>query len=270
MERSKVKNIVLLILLITNLFLLVFMVRQEWRVRRAEELARESALGFLADRGVQVEPSAIPHRMDLRPQIVERDREGESKAAQALLKGTVVMEPRGGEVYRYYNENGTVQFHSDGTFSAELTPGAYPLAEDRDSAVLALLKTLSFEGEEMAWPQDGVTVRQNWQGAPLFSQRVTVQWTDGAVTALSGRRLMGQPEEDPGRSTLTVASALIHFFNGLNGLGDVCSRVDGITQGYVSAVSLNAPGVLTPVWWITTDTGAYQLDLVTGELTRLG
>lgn len=270
MERAKLKNIALLILLITNLLLLVFVVRQEWSVRRADALARESALGFLADRGVQVDEDVVPKTVSLLPQVVERDREGEAKSAQALLKGEVIAEFRGGEVYRYYNGNGFIQFHSDGSFSAELTPGAYSLTENRDSTVPALLKTLSFEGEEMAWPQDSVIVRQNWQGTPLFSQRVTVQWENGWVTALSGRRLMGQPEEDPGRSTLTVASALIHFFNGLNGLGDVCSRVDGIAQGYVSAVSLNAPGVLTPVWWITTDTGAYQLDLVTGELTRLG
>jgi hypothetical protein len=47
------------------------------------------------------------------------------------------------------------------------------------------------------------------------------------------------------------------------------SRVDSIIPGYVSSTALNQRLSLTPVWRVTTDTGAYQLDLVSGELTRL-
>jgi len=49
----------------------------------------------------------------------------------------------------------------------------------------------------------------------------------------------------------------------------VCSRVDEIVPGYLSATSLSRQMELTPVWRITTDTGAYQLDLVSGELERV-
>lgn len=270
MERSKLKNIVLLILLLTNLGLLFFVVRQEIREYQEEARARASAIHFLAERGIAVEESLVPDRTTLVPQQVERDRAAEAAAAAALLNGTVQEEARGGEVYRYHNDNGAIQFHSDGAFSAEFRPGVYPLGEKPDGTVLTLLKRLSFQGDVMAWMSDGVVVRQNWQGIPLFSQRVTVQWADGSVTALTGgRRLSGQPEEDKSRSSMAVATALIDFFNGLNELGDVCSRVDTITQGYVSSASLNGPVTLTPVWWIVTDTGAYQLDLVSGVLTRL-
>jgi hypothetical protein len=55
----------------------------------------------------------------------------------------------------------------------------------------------------------------------------------------------------------------------LNRLGDVCSRVDGIEPGYLSVTSLSRQMELTPVWRITTDTGAYQLDLVSGEVERV-
>ena len=40
-------------------------------------------------------------------------------------------------------------------------------------------------------------------------------------------------------------------------------------QGYVSGPSLSGPMPLTPVWQVTTDTGFYQLDLVTGGVSRL-
>ena len=93
---------------------------------------------------------------------------------------------------------------------------------------------------------------------------------DGYVAAMTaGRRLVGEPAEDPGRSTITVATALIQFLNGVDGLGDVCSRVDTITRGYVSSTALSGPMTLTPVWNIVTDTGAYQMDMVTGVLSRV-
>ena len=49
----------------------------------------------------------------------------------------------------------------------------------------------------------------------------------------------------------------------------MCSRVDEIVPGYLSATSLKRQMALTPVWRITTDTGAYQLDLVTGKVERV-
>ena len=67
---------------------------------------------------------------------------------------------------------------------------------------------------------------------------------------------------------LTPASALVRFSTGLNALGDVCSQIDSIVPGYTCSVSLTEGMVLTPVWYITTDTGGYQLDLVTGSLGR--
>ena len=49
----------------------------------------------------------------------------------------------------------------------------------------------------------------------------------------------------------------------------MCNRIDAIEEGYVTASSLAGPTVLTPVWRVTTDTGAYQLDAVTGGVTRV-
>ena len=81
--------------------------------------------------------------------------------------------------------------------------------------------------------------------------------------------MIGQPQEDSGRSTLSVATVVIDFINGVSALGDVCNLIDSIEPGYITAVSLSGPTVLTPVWRVTTDTGAYQIDTVTGGVTRL-
>ena len=269
MEWSKLKNIILIILLITNLVLLVFVASRWLQESRIQEQTRSEAILFLTNRRVGVEESLVPRRITLRPQTVQRDLERESEAAARLLDGPVEVEARGAEVYRYFNDSGSVQFHSDGAFSAQFAPAAHPAGEDREAYCLELLSRLGFEGELAQESGDTLTFRQTWEGSPIFNHQVTLELTEGCVTAMtSGRGLVGQPEEDTGRSVITVATALIDFLNGLNTLGDVCSRVERIEEGYAASSSLSGPMTLTPVWQITTDTGTYQLDLVTGELTR--
>jgi len=270
MPWSKLKNIILVILAITNLALLVLVGGQAIQGSRLRTRAREDAIQFLRSRGVEVEENAVPQSMDLPPQTAERDLEGEERAAAALLGTPVSAEARGGEVYRYYNEKGSVQFHSDGAISAQLEPGAFPLGEDRTAACLELMGRMGFQGDILGQEGDGLTFRQTWKGAPLFTQQVTLVCTGGELTGLSaGRLLVGEPQPDTTRENISVATALIGFFNGMGALGDVCNRIDAIEPGYVAAASLSGPIVLTPVWRVTTDTGAYQLDTVTGGVTRV-
>ena len=234
-----------------------------------QEQARSEAILFLTNRRVEVEESLVPRRITLRPQTVQRDLEQESEAAARLLGGPVEVEARGAEVYRYFNGSGSVQFHSDGTFSAQFAPEVHPVGEDREAACLELLSRLRFEGELVQEDGNALTFRQNWEGNLIFNHQVTLELKDGNIVAMTaGRGLVGQPEEDAGRLVITVATALIDFLNGLNTLGDVCSRIERIEEGYTAAAALSGPMTLTPVWQVTTDTGTYQLDLVTGELTR--
>ena len=270
MPWTKLKNIILFILVVANLALLALVAGPAIRSRRGERQAREDAIRLLQSRGVQVEDSDIPERVTLLPRTVERDLTVEERAAAALLGGPVTAEARGGEVYRYFNENGYIQFHSDGALSARLEPGRFFLGEDVAAGCTAIMEKLGVSGTVVGETETEVLFRQTWEGTPLFTQQVTMVSSEGGLAAVSaGRLLVGRPQEDPARSSITVATALINFVNGVSALGDVCNRIDAIEPGYVAAASLSGPIVLTPVWRVTTDTGAYQLDAVTGGVTRV-
>lgn len=270
MPWTKLKNIILIILLVTNLCLLLLVGGQALQGSRLRTQAREEAIQFLRNRGIQVEESVVPQAMGLRPQTAERDLEGEARAASALLGGPVTAESRGGEVYRYFNERGSVQFHSDGTLSAQLEAAFFPLGEDRRQGALELMEKMGLKGTILEEGGDELVFRQTWEGAPLFTQQVTLVCRDGALASITGgRQLVGRPQEDAARRTISVATALMEFHNGVSALGDVCNRVDAIEAGYAAAASLSGPTVLTPVWRVTTDTGAYQVDAVTGGVTRV-
>lgn len=270
MEWPKLKNIVLIILAVTNLCLLIFVAHREFQDSYLRGRAWEDAIRFLADRGVTVAEDQVPGHTVLTPKRVMRDLEQEGTLAAQLLGGRVQAENSGAEVYRYFNEKGSIQFHSDGTFSAEFTPGALPIGEDLEGDCKALLSKMDFVGELTERDGGQLTFLQLWEGVPLFSQQVTVEVEDGCAIAMTGgRRLVGEPEEDPTRRTVTAATGLIELFNGVSRLGDVCSRVDAITPGYAVGTALSGPMTMTPVWHIATDTGTYLLDMVTGTLSRL-
>ena len=86
---------------------------------------------------------------------------------------------------------------------------------------------------------------------------------------MEGRRLNGEPELDPSREPISIPTTLFQFYHGVTALGDVCSRIDSITEGYLNPLPNGAgPSDLVPVWSISTDTGAYLLNTLTGELSR--
>lgn len=270
MPWTKLKNIILFILVVANLALLALVAGPAIQSRRVVSQAREDAIGLLRSRGVQVEESTVPENVALLPRTVERDLTVEERAAGALLNGPVTAEAKGGEVYRYFNENGYIQFHSDSTLSAQLKEGQFPLGEDAAAGCAAVMEKLGVRGEIIEEAEGELVFRQTWEGRPLFTQQVTLVCQNGCLTAITnGRQLVGRPQEDTSRKTVSAATALIDFLNGVNALGDVCSRIDAIEPGYVAIASLSGPTSLTPVWRVTTDTGAYQLDAVTGAVTRV-
>lgn len=277
MEWPRIKTIILTILLITNIGLLSFVLQREHQGRQMQQEARENAILFLQNSGIEVDPAVIPAQMGLLPQTVKRDREQEARIASALLGGAVQELSWGAEAFRYYNEKGYLQFHRDGALKGEFVEGELPVQEpgsmDHSQQILSLLE---FEGEVVASTgtagEEAVTtvvVQQSWKGAPLFRQELTLSYKNGCLVQVEGRRLNGEPELDASREPISIPTALFQFYHGVTALGDVCSRIDGITEGYLNPLpNGTGPSALVPVWSVATDTGAYLLDTLSGELSR--
>ncbi len=276
MAWPKLKNIIILLLLGVNLCLLAVLAGRELSASRIEGRALADAVAYLREQGVQVDEGQLPDAAALQPQNVSRDIQQEQALAAALLGGEVSAQARGAGVYRYYNSSGSVQFHSSGEFSAQFSDGAFPLGErEPQDHAGDILSRLGFQGELIArLGADGeesqsLTFRQIWQGIPLLNCQATLNYEGGSLVSITaGRRLFGQPQPDAAQAPITAATALMRFYTGLNALGDVCSQVNAVTQAYTVTATLADPAPLTPVWYIDTDTGAYQLDMLTGALSR--
>lgn len=275
MEGGKLKNIIIIILLLLNLFLLLLVGGRRLEDDHSVESARHSAIEVLRSSGVTVENEVVPRSMDLRAGQARRDLSREFALAAALLNGPVEVDARGGETYRYVNANGQVQFHSTGEFWARFEPGTQPLSgrtvREHGAAVLSRLGMASQvldDGVEQGGGQ--ITFRQTVDGVPVLNCQATLCYEDGELVRIAnGRWVVGKPAFSQTGGGVTVATALVRLFNGMKELGDIYTRIESITPAYTVNVSLSGPAQLTPVWYVRTDTGAYQLDIQTGKTDRL-
>ncbi len=274
MPVSKLKNVILAILLLTNIFLLILVVPAR---RAAGERARamyDNLQTLFSEYGVTLDAALPTGEQPLLPLTAEADAAAQEKAAQALL-GSGASADAGSGSYRsvYRADGGTCQFVHGGGFSAELT--GQSASDDLTRASEKLLARMGFDcgGAELPVRLSAgvytVTATQRVADCPVFSARLTLTYANGSLTDIEGTFLTGTPLEAPdAEAGLACADALIAFLGSRDSLGWVGSRVTSVTQGYVQAETASATTVrLAPVWRIETDAGAFDVDGQTGEVT---
>lgn len=272
MEWSKIKNIVILILLGVNLALLALLIPQE---RRQAQLAAETwagAVSALERSGISFEAEQPPLDMELTPLAFTRDRAGEQEAAEALLGPLREAEDSSSVRTLYTGAGGSAEFTLGGEFSIHpaglITPSA---GEDRDQASRACLAQLGITGRLLEERTEGtayvLTYCQEWEGDPVFSCRTEVTWEGNTLASIQGERLTGTTAAAAGEP-LSTADALVRFLAGLNRTGDLCTRVEAMTAGYLATGA--RPVQLTPVWALETDNGTYYLNALDGTLLTVG
>lgn len=270
MRWSKIKNIILLLLVVVNVCLLVMVGLRAGRTARSERETRERMITILERGGIAFAPEEVPGAMPLSSLRVTASPMGEAEAA--LLVGPVSKVATVGSRILYTGEKGTVTFSPTGEASAEFDAAAWPLdGTDADQAGAELLEALGLRVQEESRETQGstlwLTFTQLWEGTPVPNLAVTLTYQDGALRQLSGRWLTGTAERAAGENLLTASTALSRFLEALNKEGYVCSGITEMYAGY--AAGGTGLVTLTPAWYIETDTWPwrYAVDAVTGAVT---
>lgn len=274
MEWRRLKNIMILILLLLNGFLLVLVGARRAEAVQYDHAALERTAEVLADRGIEVNPDGLPSGGELPPLGLERDLEAEQKLVRALLNEAVEADNRGGGLYLYRGALGEVSFRAGGELSAVLEDSASWDAGSPEDHAAGLLKKMGVSarplGTQTRGDRTAVRFRQLWNKTPVFSCEVEFVYETGRLRAIRGTLLTaGQGTEEPGE-VLSVPTALLRFLEGVTATGDVCSAIRSMEAGYRIASQPLSGGVrLTAVWLVSSDTADYYVDGVTGALTRL-
>ncbi|MCI8538505.1 MAG: hypothetical protein HFF18_07550 [Oscillospiraceae bacterium] len=273
MEWSKIKNIVLLILAALNIILLCIVLYRQQEARRYETELRASTVAVLADKGISVDEDTIPWEDRRATHTVRRSLEEEAALAEQMLG---VCQLADTSPYTYANAVGSVRFRTNGEFVLQYEGDSpFGLAEQGAEAVHAgqVLEKLGLAAEiiEVRNTEGSiveVSARQVWDSGPLFDCVSVLEYRSGQLRQVSGKRLFGTPDSG-GQQSLTAASLLMGFMGELVSSGQVCNEITGVETGYTMTATLHDAAVLKPVWYITANTGLFELDAMTGSFKKI-
>ena len=275
MEWRKLKDLIILILLVVNGFLLVLVWARRDESVSYERSALERTVQVLENSGIEVDLSACAPADGLPPLSVERDVEREEALAWALLgEEAGPADNRGGGLYLYRSGRGELSVRAGGELSARLDGGGLPQTDHPERHAAGLLKKMGVEAEQTGVTREGgwirVRLRQLWNGAPVFSCEVELAYRNGVLESIQGTLTAAQAGTAEAGQALTLPTALMRFSEEIAATGDVCTAVHSMEPGYRGTVQSLSGGVrLSPVWLVTTDTARYYLDCATGDLTRV-
>ena len=274
MPVSKLKNLVILILLLCNVFLLILVVPGRLAAQQQRDALREELGALYAGYGLSLPEGALPEGQALHLLEAQYDTDVALTAARALLGEQVLAESDSGSYQTTYTSTlGKCTIRRD-SLTASLTGGASVNGSLR-TATRKTLGRMGFAIDTLGSPvSDGttntVTARQSIAGATVFSCELTFTYQGGVLQSVSGGYC-------PAAKTLTAigtetsiscADALVAFLNSMEQTGWVGSAVTAIEQGYLLAESAGASTVqLIPVWRLSTDTGVFFVHGITREVS---
>lgn len=269
MRWSKIKNIIILLLVIVNVSLLVMVGQRRWRNEQYERETRQRVIAIMEKNAISFLPAEVPGELNLQGCRVTLEPPGEKEAK--LLLGELAGHSSVGARTTWEGTLGSVTVSASGELEAELKAGAYPAEADMAAQGRELLSALGFQAHLVGREEEGEVTTfqyvQLWNGVPLPQWTAHLTWRGEALEGLTLRRLTGSEEPMAGEETIDAATALARFLEALNREGYVCSQVTDLYAGYAAGGS----GTITlrPAWFIETDTSPWRfaVDGVTGAVS---
>ena len=261
MEWSKIKNIILLILLTLNLILLIIVGDQQYQSVQVAQNTRFQVLQILSENGVTVSEEVIPDAASLPVLQIDRAALTSQEGVDLLGIGTE-KENTGGRVV-YCSAKGEMELYSNGRFLTHCTPGAFPVSGGQEAAEgRKALEEMGLSVRFLEEKQENgvitVTYCQMWDGVPVFDALCSAVFEDGSLQTLSGQRITGTSTELELWPLPDVPTTLIQVLYWKNEERLVFSSITSMEAGYQSSTGRSS--LLAPVWCITTETGRYVVD----------
>ena len=275
MDNARIKNYILIVLALVNVFLLAIVLTNVRQAARAAASRKQALETVLTQNGVTL-ADGIELAQDVPAQLtLRRDTARETEMVSALLGETDVTD-LGGNVYYYKGKNGgEAKFRGTGEFTI-LPAGDIARGSDAVKTAREMLKklglTVSSEAAELGG-SDGdqtVTLTCAWKDAPVYNARVSFYFTATTLRLITGTRPFDVLYETaaPGacRDGVTV---LMDFLQSLRASGGVCSEIRGLDVGYFAGSSVSGDSTLRPTWRVRTESGTYYIDAETGKAQTL-
>ncbi len=271
MDKSKIKNFMIILLSLVNVFLLFIVISSDIEEKNAATYRTEALVKVLSENGIALNtdivlPDSIPSLLSLK-----RDLETEKHNISALI-GSCSAEDMGGNSYYYHGEDGAAKFRGTGEFEISMNSGAIPTGKDPVTTAKAVLKKLNIEAGDIEplVTDDGtnvtVTLCCSLDGTTIYNEKISFNFNSTYLWYISGTRPLDtkysvqSSENYPDSVTI-----LMQFLEFVNDTGAVCSEIKALKIEYYMSSAVSENCTLRPVWCVETNSGLYYIDAVSGQ-----
>lgn len=271
MDTSKIKNIIILILLAVNVFLLAALISDRAQARAVRAEAWEAALEAVERSGISVS-KGISSDIDT-PLVysLRRDMDSEREWLERVL-GEAVADDLGGNIWLYSSGNGQASVRGTGECDILLGADVFGTGWDAAKTAAKVMKKLGLEPDEanalVNSGRDGGTVELGclWQGGRVYNAQMSFTFSEDYLVMISGTRIFDRQVQESSAGVLDELSVMLRFVEAVSEQGFVCSSLSALEAGYIFSVAVSGEGTLNPVWRFTTDTGDMYINAVTGKV----
>ena len=273
MSASRIKNLILLILLLAALCLLIAVVPTRAAQKRSDQARNEQLTQLLARYDISADAESLPESATLY--TLELTQADAASAALALLGPDAAKEESSTRYEsRYTAAAGTLTVTSSGTFEASVS-GRKP-AGNVEKDAQKILRAMGFQADSLQTVRTGsgqytVTAGQSLLGTAVFSEGLQLIYENNTLCALRGVFYPGAEHltRISERSCIGCADALVRLLACRNELGWVGSRILRVSQGFLPSESASGAMRFVPCWRIETDTDSFYVNGITREVRTI-
>lgn len=269
MDRFRLKNIIILILLLLNGFLLFSLAQRRAAERDAFRRTAEQLVALFQEDGMTLDPEAISQDAPPESVTLARDTTLEEQAAAFLLGEALSSSDQGGGIYHYAGAAGEALFRSSGGFEAS---GTLAEGDGVPDFCLDFCRAFSFAPPSIRLDEEGsgvFTAAAVYDKLPVVNCAVTFTVEEGVLTSVGGTLLPKSGTPAAAEEPLSAAGALVAFQRLRRESAVVVSTVTETLLCY-ELQNAGAAMTLVPVWRIVTDTEDYYVSCRTGAVTAGG
>lgn len=274
MEWPRVKNILIVLLAIVNVFLFSVYLTSSLKDARGVEETIENTVLVLNKCGFSIDETQIPRKASvLYPISAERDYKNEEKIANNLIGSSTADEISGVSVYK--SEDGEARFKSDGNFAIvvknieKLINSSEP--EELATKIAKLMGITIADDMEVILEGDtiNITAMQTSLDIPIYNCKINISVMSDKSAKIYGRRLYEKRDVLRDNEPQDITGLLVGLVEILNNNGISGGTVESITGGfYISNAtggSHNEVLYAVPLWKITVDGRNAYINAMNGK-----
>ena len=262
MQSSRLKNIIILILLLLNLFLLGSLGSRKLSERNARQRVQEQLVSLFASADLELSADVISFQVPPAGGTLTRDVDLDQQAAIFLLGGNPVRTDQGGGIYSFASGSNSAVFRSNGSFDAETRLDA---PEEAEAICRKFCKEYHYQ--DFTFQENAGSALRYFNGYPVVNCSVAFTVKDHTLT-VSGTHLPDSLTADHSEEPLSAVSALTAFLAFRRSSGAVGSAVTDMYPCYELQSTAAAAMSLVPVWCIQTDAASYYVNCYTGAVAH--